>query len=162
MSSCTTRVAKVASEVLHLRLPVLVNGLCVHLARSGGWYDDDTYPKLLDMRQSCLIRRLQNRRQSLGGARIVLCRKDGTGKGTIPTEHSREGSTIPAKHTAKAEDLSPWRKRKPLLAQNLHYTHLPSAETPARRASTTQCLGCGRYPWRIRLAYHRELQCLIE
>src|ERR1035437_353306 len=78
----------------------------VQLARTGGWYDDDTFPKLLDMRQSCFIRKLQNRRKSLGSARIVLCRKDGAGKGTIPTEHSRKGGTIPAKHATRADYLS--------------------------------------------------------
>jgi hypothetical protein len=78
----------------------------VQLARTGGWYDDDTYPKLLDMRQSCFIRKLQNRRKSLGSARIVLCRKDGAGEGTIPPEHSRKGGTIPAKHAAKADYVS--------------------------------------------------------
>ena len=81
----------------------------MQLTRTGGWYDDDTYTKLLDMRQSCFIRKLQNRRKSLGSARIVLCRKDGAGKGTIPTEHSLKGGTIPAKHAAKADYLSLWR-----------------------------------------------------
>ena len=75
-------------------------------ARTGGWYDDDTYPKLLDMRQTGFIRKLQNRRKSLGSARIVLCRKDGAGKGTIPTERRRKGGTMPAKHAAKIEYLS--------------------------------------------------------
>src|ERR1035437_3808042 len=85
----------------------------VQLGRTGGWYDDDTIPKLLDMRQSCFIRKLQNRRKSLGSARIVLFRKDGAGKGTIPPEHSRKGGTIPAKHVAKADYLSLWRNREP-------------------------------------------------
>jgi hypothetical protein len=82
----------------------------VQLARTGGWYDDDTYPMLLDMRQTGFIRKLQNRRKSLGSARIVLCRKDGAGKGTIPNERRRKGGTIPAKHAAKIEYLSLWRK----------------------------------------------------
>src|ERR1039457_7671013 len=50
---------------------------------------------------------------SLGSARIVLCRKEGAGKGTIPPEHSRKGGTIPAKHAAKADYLSLWRNREP-------------------------------------------------
>src|ERR1035437_250565 len=84
----------------------------VQLARTGGWYDDDTFPKLLDMRQSCFIRKLQNRRKSLGSARIVLCGKDGAGKGRIPTEHSRKGGTIPANHAAKADLPKPMAKER--------------------------------------------------
>ena len=88
----------------------------MQLARTGGWYDDDTYPKLLDMRQSCFIRKLQNRRKSLGSARIVLCRKDGAGKGTIPTKHNRKEGTIPAKHAAKGYYLS--LRRESLVANS--------------------------------------------
>jgi hypothetical protein len=45
-------------------------------------------------------------------ARIVLCREDGVGKGTIPTEHSRNGETIPAKQAAKADYLSAYYQRQ--------------------------------------------------
>lgn len=58
------------------------------------------------MRQSCFIRKLQNRRKSLGSARIVLYREGGAGKGTIPTEHSRKEETIPAKHAGRADYLT--------------------------------------------------------
>ena len=78
----------------------------MQLARTGGWYDDDTYHKLLDMRQSCFIGELQNRRKSLGSARIVLCREGGAGKGTIPTEHSRKEGTTPANHAGRAAYLT--------------------------------------------------------
>lgn len=74
-------------------------------ARTGGWYDDDTYHKLLDMRQSCFIRKLQNRRKPHGSARIVLCREDGVGKGTISTEHSRNWSEEAMNWLRKLERL---------------------------------------------------------
>jgi hypothetical protein len=77
---------------------------------TGGWYGDDTYSKLPDMRQSCFIWKQPNRRKWLGSARIVLCRKGGAGNETIPTERSRhegnrEEGPIPTNHRAKADSL---------------------------------------------------------
>jgi len=77
---------------------------------TGGWYGDDTYSTLPDMRQSCFIWKQPNRRKWLGSARIVLCRKGGAGNETIPTERSRhegnpEEGPIPTNHRAKADSL---------------------------------------------------------
>jgi hypothetical protein len=94
---------------LHISPPARSGRRSLVQARTGGWYDDDTSPKLLDMRQIYFFGRLRSRQKWLCNPRSVLCRKSRAGKGTVPIEHSREGSlekrAFPSKHATKGTTL---------------------------------------------------------